>query len=248
MTVEHKGDDAIREDPLMYVLTGEPLPPELERDAAFVAEYRAAGADTAALRDDLARIGEALCREPAGRRGTKGRLAPRRVAFRARRRWALVAAAVAAMAIGAVVTGVVRDDAQNRGAPPEAALTPVGRLACAEVVAEGLVVDAARVDGGSVKVTLRVDRHYKPERGERLLSFSAPPQPAGAEGAAGWSGSRLLVLVPQAEGAVAEVFREGEPAPPGAPEGGSGDALEWGRSLVADSLEESRGKPCPAQH
>ncbi|OIJ95890.1 hypothetical protein [Streptomyces monashensis] len=53
-------------DALMAAITGEPLPEEARRDPAFVAEHRAAEADVAVLREQLARLGEAL----AGETGT----------------------------------------------------------------------------------------------------------------------------------------------------------------------------------
>ncbi|MFI9149687.1 hypothetical protein [Streptomyces sp. NPDC053367] len=76
MTVEHDGCDGAedfegfegfegpgtdgRPDPLMAVLTGEPLPDEVRTDAAFMAEHRSAEADVALLRAQLGLLGHAL--------------------------------------------------------------------------------------------------------------------------------------------------------------------------------------------
>ncbi|MFJ4947973.1 hypothetical protein [Streptomyces sp. NPDC088760] len=47
-------------DALMAAVTGDPLPEEARRDPAFLAEHRAAEADVAVLRDQLARLAQAL--------------------------------------------------------------------------------------------------------------------------------------------------------------------------------------------
>ncbi|MEU6593419.1 hypothetical protein ABZ923_30040 [Streptomyces sp. NPDC046881] len=47
-------------DALMAAITGDPLPEEARRDPAFLAEHRAAEADVAVLRDELARLAAAL--------------------------------------------------------------------------------------------------------------------------------------------------------------------------------------------
>ncbi|MEU8689565.1 hypothetical protein [Streptomyces sp. NPDC048665] len=61
-------------DALMAAVTGEPLPEEARRDPAFVAEHRAAEADVAVLREQLAWLGEALAGE-ADAEGEEGRAA-----------------------------------------------------------------------------------------------------------------------------------------------------------------------------
>ncbi|MBB1257848.1 hypothetical protein [Streptomyces alkaliterrae] len=230
------------EDPLMYVLTDEPVPEEKSRDAAFMRDYRAAGEDVALLRADLDRIGQALCRESVAQDLGEGGVMIPAVTSRVRRRWALVVAAAVVVSAGIVVAGGVRGGGQGEGSPPGAALTEVGQLACAEVVAEGTVVDTEPEDD-AVKVTLVVDRYYKPERGERTYSFSAPQREAES-----WTGSKLLVLVPQPDSGTPSVFKEGEPAPPGAAADEATDALVWGRGFVTKWLEESLGKPCPVDH
>ncbi|MFI9805811.1 hypothetical protein ACIHEJ_15835 [Streptomyces sp. NPDC052301] len=50
-------------DALMAAITGDPLPEEARRDPAFVAEHRAAEADVTVLREQLARLAEALTGE-----------------------------------------------------------------------------------------------------------------------------------------------------------------------------------------
>ncbi|WP_037814428.1 hypothetical protein [Streptomyces sp. NRRL S-1022] len=47
-------------DALMAAITGDPLPEEARSDPAFLAEHRAAEADVAVLRDELARLAAAL--------------------------------------------------------------------------------------------------------------------------------------------------------------------------------------------
>ncbi|MEU6775648.1 hypothetical protein [Streptomyces sp. NPDC046759] len=63
-------------DALMAAITGEPLPEEARRDPAFLAGHRAAEADVAVLREQLALIAEALTGERAdgvpGERGAPG--------------------------------------------------------------------------------------------------------------------------------------------------------------------------------
>ncbi|GAA1900356.1 hypothetical protein GCM10009716_07730 [Streptomyces sodiiphilus] len=258
MTVEHRHDvhreePCAPDDPLMYALTGAPLPPELARDPAFVAEYRAAAADTAAFPDDLRLLARTLTEEPVSAPRITAAAAvdtaPRGAAFRMRRRWAMAGVAAAAAA-GVVLAGLFWDGAEGGSGSPGAALSPAGRLACTEIIAEGTVVETAEPADGLVEVTLRVDRYHKPESGEPLLTFSLPEDElaAGPTAADDWAGSRALVLLPQDEGALGEVFREGGPAPDGDTPGGSGDALVWGRAMVDASLEESRGLPCPAVH
>ncbi|MEV5880581.1 hypothetical protein AB0L75_41685 [Streptomyces sp. NPDC052101] len=52
-------------DALMAAITGEQVPEEARRDRAFLAEHRAAEADVAVLKEQLARIAEALTGETA---------------------------------------------------------------------------------------------------------------------------------------------------------------------------------------
>ncbi|MFF7975609.1 hypothetical protein [Streptomyces sp. NPDC007905] len=71
MTAEHGGAEGAGEyagmDALMAAITGEALPDEARRDAAFLAEHRSAEADVAVLKEQLAWLAEALTGErPAG--------------------------------------------------------------------------------------------------------------------------------------------------------------------------------------
>ncbi|MFH9083112.1 hypothetical protein [Streptomyces sp. NPDC017673] len=58
---EHGGYDGM--DALMAAITGDPLPEEARRDPVLLAEHRAAEADVAVLRDQLARLAGALTGE-----------------------------------------------------------------------------------------------------------------------------------------------------------------------------------------
>ncbi|MEV5320482.1 hypothetical protein AB0K92_23000 [Streptomyces sp. NPDC052687] len=61
MTVEHDGPGGYdRDDPLMAVLTGDPLPHDARTDPALLAAYRSAEADVALLREQLGIIAHAL--------------------------------------------------------------------------------------------------------------------------------------------------------------------------------------------
>jgi hypothetical protein len=63
VTVEHdgyEGFDGDGPDPLMAVITGEPLPDAARADAAFMAAHRSAEADVALLREQLGLLGQAL--------------------------------------------------------------------------------------------------------------------------------------------------------------------------------------------
>ncbi|MEU4032528.1 hypothetical protein [Streptomyces collinus] len=76
MTAEHEGAKGAREyagmDALMAAITGDPLPEEARRDPAFLTEHRAAEADVALLRDQLARLADALTGEEPGERPAPG--------------------------------------------------------------------------------------------------------------------------------------------------------------------------------
>ncbi|POX53558.1 hypothetical protein C3489_15555 [Streptomyces sp. Ru71] len=183
MPAGHDGRDGL--DPLMAVLTGEPLPDEARADGAFLAEYRAAEADVTLLREQLGRIGAALAEPPPGepapapaprktrptsRRSPAG---PARLRRRPGARALSLGVLVTAVAAGGVVGigwltahppgdasgGSSKADVASGSARPDAARY----LACARLVVEGTVT-AVRPGprAGQERVTLRVTRAYKP--------------------------------------------------------------------------------------
>lgn len=113
MTVEHdgyEGFDGDGPDPLMAVITGEPLPDETRADAAFMAEHRSAEADVTLLREQLGLLGQALAgpapgslREPVPGPAAEAVPKPAPVPFRRRRPFVLGVRAVGvACAVGMV--------------------------------------------------------------------------------------------------------------------------------------------------
>ncbi|MET9729373.1 hypothetical protein ABZZ79_01530 [Streptomyces sp. NPDC006458] len=195
MTVEHdsfdggEGFEGDGPDPLMAVVTGEPLPDEARADAAFMAAHRSAEADVALLREQLGLLGRALGEPPE-------RPVPEPVAVRApvrrRRPFVLAVRAVGvACAVGvfslmgwaAVRSGGGADassDAGNKAAASDEKSGPgaqsdmsaPGYLACARLVAEGDVTAVDPVPGAAQdRVTLRVTRHIKPDKGRAVVTF-----------------------------------------------------------------------------
>ncbi|MEU0002763.1 hypothetical protein ABZ079_00255 [Streptomyces sp. NPDC006314] len=66
MTAEHESADGVAYDgmdALMAAITGDPVPEDARRDAAFRAEHRAAEADVAVLKEQLTWLAEALTGE-----------------------------------------------------------------------------------------------------------------------------------------------------------------------------------------
>jgi hypothetical protein len=186
VTVEHDGCDGRpgddRPDPLLAVLTGEPLPGDA--DPAHLAEYRAAADDVALLKRQLTLLGDALAEPPAAA-ARPAAPPPRRAARRPRpvRVRSLALGAVGVAAAGAMVSGLgwlavqagsasnvtsSADEAGGERADAEAkdagALAAPGYLACARLVAEGEVAAVEPVPGTrKERVTLRITRSYVPD-------------------------------------------------------------------------------------
>ncbi|MFE7171518.1 hypothetical protein [Streptomyces sp. NPDC057616] len=204
MAAEHNGTDA-----LMAALTGEELSDEARADAAFMTGHRAAEADLALLREQLALIGDALAAqapprpEPAPVRAPRDRHRVRRFAF----------AAVTVAAVGGMLAGMAWLVAQNGGsgsassasgdakAAPSAAadgssLASPARLACMRLVAEGDVTDVKPVPAvtGQERVTLHVTRSYKPARSPKEVVFVLEQ---GLVEKALHKGDRILVALPE---------------------------------------------------
>ncbi|MFE9098435.1 hypothetical protein [Streptomyces sp. NPDC007264] len=246
MAAEHDGADA-----LMAAITGEPLPDGAGADPAFMAEYRAAGADVALLREQLGIIGDALAR-PAARPAPVGAPGPERGRERGRGRWrergrwrrpgaralglgVLVTAVVTAVVMGTgwlVARGGVGADS---GAGAKAADSRAGEsrdeagyLACARLVVEGTVTGLDRVpDGTRYRITVSVDRYYKPASGKDEVGFLADP----ADGPRPHEGEHVLVGLPHGE-AVADLWVTGEAE------------IARERALVLDALPASRTITC----
>ncbi|MEW2618953.1 hypothetical protein [Streptomyces sp. NPDC048106] len=198
---EYGGPDA-----LMAAITGEPLPEEARRDPAFLAEHRAAQADLAVLREGLGRLAEEL--DPPAPASPVRPVRAARAAGRARRR--PLRAALTTLAVAASLSlvagigwlgahpggGVSADQAGDKGGDGAGdasgdgaghggkAVRPGARtgqeLACAGVVVEGTVAGVVPQGSGS-RVTVTVERSYKPARGPAevgfLLDGAANPAP-----------------------------------------------------------------------
>jgi hypothetical protein len=208
MTAEHEThgmDDGT--DALMAALTGE-RPPD-DADAAFLAEHRRAEADVALLREQLGLIGDALAAAPRpGRRPAAVRVPRDR---RPVRRFAFAGLAVAAVTgvlsgmvwlLGQAGGGMSADSSSASGAKaadsaaPRSPFSSPGYLACAGLVAEGEVTRVDQVPGNAEqeRITLRVTRSYKPEKGQRELRLLVDEEAVRKDLQ---RGDRVLVAVPR---------------------------------------------------
>ncbi|GGN54974.1 hypothetical protein GCM10011579_014610 [Streptomyces albiflavescens] len=189
---EYEGMDA-----LMAAITDESPTEEAHDDAEFMAEHRAAVADVALLREQLTALGHALTdpgeeRKPVPRRTPRKRTrrpeqAPRN---RGRRPLALAVGTLAAAAVAAMVVGMgwliaqggvgggndsakasKADSGDNKGGA-ESSQTAAGYIACSRLIVEGTVVDVEPAPGGAQdRITLDVDRYYKPDKGKAQVTF-----------------------------------------------------------------------------
>ncbi|MGX1130718.1 hypothetical protein RKD49_002908 [Streptomyces glaucescens] len=252
MTVEHDGHDgsgrAGRDDPLMAVVTGEPLSDQARADAALLAEYRSAEADVALLREQLGIIGHALGSEPAARP------APEPVPLRrpARRRplrlalTGLAAAAAATVFAGmgwlVVQAGAGADDSAGGSNAESAAdsaksvgpLGSPGYLACTRLLVEGEVTDVVPVRGtGRERVTLDVTRSYIPagKDGEDEATFVKGDDAVFGAPRHLRVGDDVLVAVPR-HGTAADFWFVGE------------DDIAPQRTVIVDALPQARSMSC----
>ncbi|MEV7996440.1 hypothetical protein AB0O67_32505 [Streptomyces sp. NPDC086077] len=244
MTVEHggydgRGDGSARVDPLMAVLTDEPLTDAARADTAFMAEHRSAAADVALLREQLGILGAALTQEPE--RPAK---APAPVGVRPQRRRlpALALGAVGVAAAGAMVAGLGwllveagGRAAETSGASADSAQSdsktvgPLGSveyLACTRLVAEGEVTRTWPVPGtGQERVTLDVTRSHKPAKSPGEVTFVIPTSAGLDEG--------VEVLVAVRRGAASPDFwLVGQ------------DAIAGQRPLLTETLSRAGTTPC----
>jgi len=196
MSAENETYDS---DALMAAITGEELGDEARSDSAFLAEYRAAEADIALLREQLGFLGETFSETPSetpsettSKAPSEVRPAPKplparlRPPSRARRRVRTLAFGTLAVAATAgVFTGfgwlLGHSGADDRGADAtsdSAAKAEAGvqfggpeYLACATTVAEGRVTAVEELPAGQVRVTVRVSHSYVPTHGPKDLTY-----------------------------------------------------------------------------
>jgi hypothetical protein len=167
---------------LLAAIADEPPPEHARHDPALLAEHRAARADIAVLREQLALLGGELTRGPAP--APAPALAPPPApalvspALRRRRTLLAVAAGAAVLLGSALWLGPLRDDGQREdmvgGAGPgeSAALTPEGFINCSQLIMEGTVLSVEPVPGAERDtITMAVDTWYKPAEGEAEVSF-----------------------------------------------------------------------------
>ncbi|MFC8675598.1 hypothetical protein [Streptomyces sp. BK205] len=245
MSAENETYDS---DALMAAITGEELGDEARSDSAFLAEYRAAEADIALLRQQLGFLGETFSETPS-ETPSETRPAPKplparlRTPSRARRRARTLAFGTLAVAATAgVFTGfgwlLGHSGADDRGADAtsdSAAKAEAGvrfggpeYLACATTVAEGRVTAVEELPAGQVRVTVRVSHSYVPTHGPKDLTYVVDtydlPEPLTR-------GTAVLFGVSQ-----------GSPAPDHWVVGTRRIAQE--RAWITASLPESRTLPC----
>jgi hypothetical protein len=238
-------------DALLAAITDEALPEGAGDDPEFLAEHRSAVADVALLREQLAVIGDALAdraqeAKPVPVRAPRKRTrrpegAPRN---RGRRPLALVLGTLVAATVAAMVVGMGWILAHNGAGASDssgakaadsgtagggASLSAPGYLACARLVAEGTVAHVEPLPGTTEnRITLHVDRYYKPEKGRAevvlVLDEEVAPRPR--------EGERVLVAV------------QGDPATPTGWTTGD-KAIADERAWIVKALPASRTLTCP---
>ncbi|MGW4913347.1 hypothetical protein [Streptomyces sp. NPDC004270] len=229
----HDGDDAL----LAVLMDAEPSDAQ-RADPAFMAEYRAAAADAAILRERLGLIGNALADpRPAPRPVARPRPRPRRhPRLRALGIAGALAAAFASVVLGfgwlAVhgPSGAASDSSADQAAgSASGAKSTAGPayLACARLVAEGTVTGVRQLpDTGTERVTLRVTHAYKPAKtaGEVDVVVESDARIR--------AGARLLVGVTRGR-SVADLYAVGEAA------------IAQERAWIVRDLPGSRTMTCP---
>ncbi|MEE4489776.1 hypothetical protein [Streptomyces sp. BE230] len=192
MTAAHTPDDDHGEtDPLTAAILDEPMPGSAHSDTERMEEYRAARADLATLRQQLALIADALtAQEPArlparteaasprppGRRtdaAHPGRPKPPRQARRGR---IVAAGGLAAALVLCAVSGLTWLRYAGGGGTSvglgDAKAAPGGYAACARLVVEGTVTRVVPEPGTEQdRFELAVTHHYKPATGPARITF-----------------------------------------------------------------------------
>ncbi len=243
---EYEGVDA-----LLAAITDEALPEGALDDPEFMAEHRSAVADVALLREQLAVIGDALAdraeevkpvpvRAPR-KRARRPKAPPRN---RGRRPLALVLGTLVAATVAAMVVGmgwILGHDgagasdssgakaADSGTAGGSASLSAPAIWPAPRLVAEGTVAHVEPLPGTTEnRITLHVDRYYKPEKGRAevvlVLDEQVAPRPR--------EGERVLVAV-----------QDGPATPTGWTTGEKAIADE--RAWIVKALPASRTLTCP---
>ncbi|MER6343054.1 hypothetical protein ACWC10_05125 [Streptomyces sp. NPDC001595] len=239
MTVErdgHGGDD--RNDPLMAVITGEPLPDEARADAALLAEHRSAEADVALLREQLGIIGAALTEPAPGTTAPRtdsphSARSPEHVPARRPRRHRPLRVARTGLAVAAAVAvfvgmgwlvsrsglgdadaagGSSADSAVESSQKSAGPLGSAAYLSCTRLLAEGKVTKVVPVPGtGQERVTLDVTRSWIPageDAADKATFVKGEDAVFGAPRHLR-AGDQVLVAVPR-RGAAADFWFVGE--------------------------------------
>ncbi|WP_203615360.1 hypothetical protein [Streptomyces sp. SID13726] len=176
MSAENETYDS---DALMAAITGEEPGEQARADGAFMAEYRAAEADLALLRQQLGILGETLTAAPPVPDPV-----PLRPSRARRRTRALAFGTLAVATVAAVVTGLGwlvghsgsdRLSSADSGASKADAGVRFGTpvyLACATTVAEGEVTVVKKLPAtGELQVTVHVSRYFKQTRDLDHLTY-----------------------------------------------------------------------------
>ncbi|MHB9861691.1 hypothetical protein [Streptomyces sp. YIM S03343] len=199
MTAPHERHDShgrhgggLPVDPLMAVVTGEPLSDAQLADPAFMARHREAAADVAALREQLGLIADVLTgpapaeepaqQQPQQRQSSQQPQPPRLRYVAPRRRRSFAFGVLVVTAVATVLSGMAWLLAQAGGGSDSSTASADSAagakeqhggagygsassyLACARLVVEGDVTAVRPEKGasGRYKVTLHVTRAYKP--------------------------------------------------------------------------------------
>lgn len=236
MSAENETYDS---DALMAAITGEEPGAEARADTAFLAEYRAAEADIALLREQLGILGDTFTApppapKPVPLRPSRARRRARAVAFAT-----LAAAAVAGVATGLgwlvghnSVSNLTSGASDDSGASKAEAGVRFGGpqyLACATTVAEGAVSAVKELPAtGELQVTVDVSHYFKKTRDLDRVTYVIGaydlPEPLT-------KGTRVLFGV-----------SEGSPSPDQWVVGEQAIARE--RAWITASLPQARGLSC----
>jgi hypothetical protein len=209
----HDGDDAL----LAVLMDAEPSDAQ-RADPAFMAEYRAATADTAILRERLGLIGNTLADPRA--LGIAGALAAAFASVVLGFGW------LAAHGPSGAASDSSADQAADSASGAKSTAGPA-YLACARLVAEGTVTGVRQLpDTGTERVTLRVTHAYKPAKtaGEVDVVVESDARIR--------AGARLLVGVTRGR-TVADLYAVGEAR------------IAQERAWIVRDLPGSRTTTCP---
>lgn len=153
---------------------------------------------------------------------------------RARRALAVTAAACAAAGLAvALAAGTGDDDAESPADATGRGQTLPEALACAEAVVEGKVTSVRPVGRDRVRLTMTVDRWFKPATGPDTTQFDLADPSATDPQDAHKTGEHVLLFVPQKPDATADPFR--------------GRTMESVRDQIIRAMPKVQGTTCPAE-